>query len=299
MNLQNILTEKRNPNTLNIDELSSLEIAKRINEEDQAVPTAVEKVIPVIAQVVDCIVDGIQRGGRLIYIGAGTSGRLGILDASECPPTYGTPAEMVRAVIAGGDYAIQFALEGAEDDEELGKNDINALNVGENDVVIGIAASGRTPYTAAAMKEAKSRGAVVGAVVCSPNSIMGEIADYSMVAEVGPEVVTGSTRMKAGTAQKLILNMLSTISMIRLGKVYGNLMVDVMPSNEKLRERAKLIVAEAAGVSLLEADAALKTYGSTKAAILSLVTGLEGDAVTVALDAHKGHLRNAIKENTL
>ncbi|WP_433744318.1 N-acetylmuramic acid 6-phosphate etherase [Falsibacillus pallidus] len=297
MNLQNIMTEKRNPSTMEIDQLSSMEIIQKINDEDQKVPMAIEAILPVIAKVVDAIVKGMKNGGRLIYIGAGTSGRLGILDASECPPTYGTSPEQVLAIIAGGDHAIQYAMEGAEDSIEGGEQDIINANVGQNDVVVGIAASGRTPYTIAAMKKAKELGAVVAAVVCSPNSPMEQAADFAIVAEVGPEVVTGSTRMKAGTAQKLILNMLSTASMIQLGKVYSNLMVDVMASNEKLRERAKLIVAEAAGVDVKEAEEALKEFGSAKPAILSLVTGLKGKEVLDLLEKHDGHLRAAITDS--
>ncbi|RLQ96585.1 N-acetylmuramic acid 6-phosphate etherase [Falsibacillus albus] len=296
MNLQNILTEKRNDHTFDIDQVSTLEMVKKINDEDKTVASAIESILPQVAKVIDWIVAGMKKGGRLIYIGAGTSGRLGILDASECPPTYGTSPDQVIAIIAGGDQAIQYALEGAEDDEEKGREDITAKKVGPNDVVIGIAASGRTPYTIAAMKQAKELGAKVAALVCTPQSEMEAVADEALVAEVGPEVVTGSTRMKAGTAQKLILNMLSTGTMIQMGKVYSNLMVDVMASNEKLKERAKLIVAEAAGVTLEEADAAMKEFKSAKPAILSLVTGLKGPEVAEMLQKHNGHLRAAIED---
>lgn len=295
MDLQKILTEQRNPNTLNIDTLSTENMLKKINQEDQTIAFAVEKTIPVVAKVVDSIVAGIEKGGRLLYIGAGTSGRLGILDASECPPTFSTDPGQVIGIIAGGERAIQFPLEGAEDNEEDGRNEIKIRNVKANDVVVGIAASGRTPYTIGALKEAKARGAVTASVVCSPQSPMCKVADHSIVAEVGPEVVTGSTRMKAGTAQKLILNMLSTGSMIKLGKVYSNLMVDVMPSNEKLKVRALNIIMEAADVTEQVASEALEQYGSVKPAILSLLTGLEEKEVHHLLSLHNGHLRQAMK----
>ncbi|MGE6257766.1 N-acetylmuramic acid 6-phosphate etherase [Heyndrickxia sporothermodurans] len=296
MNLQSILTEKRNPNTLNIDQQSTLDIVRAINTEDKKVAFAIENILPTVALVVDKIVEGMHNGGRLIYIGAGTSGRLGILDASECPPTYSTSPDQVSAMIAGGEKAIQFALEGAEDDEELGRQDMLSRNPGPNDTIVGIAASGRTPYTIAAMKAAKEKGATVAAIVCTPKSLMEKEADFTMVAEVGPEVVTGSTRMKAGTAQKLILNMLTTSTMIRMGKVYSNLMVDVKPTNLKLKERAKHIVAEAANVTIEQAEEALKEYGSVKPAILSLVTGEKGKKVTNALASNNGYLREAINE---
>ncbi|WP_044749164.1 N-acetylmuramic acid 6-phosphate etherase [Bacillus alveayuensis] len=295
MDLHKIDTEKRNLNTMDIDTLSSLEIVKKINEEDKLVPQAVEAALPVIADVVDQIVAAFNNGGRLIYVGAGTSGRLGVLDASECPPTYGTPSEQVIGVIAGGEKALQYAMEGAEDNIEQAVEDMKKINVNEKDVVVGIAASGRTPYTLSAMKYAKSVGATVAAITCTKNSEMEKEADYAIVVLTGPEVVTGSTRMKAGTAQKLVLNMLTTASMIRIGKVYSNLMVDVVPTNQKLIQRAKNIVIEITGASEAEAEEALKTYQSTKAAVLSLITGLTGEKVYEVLDAHNGHLRNAIQ----
>ncbi|UII55339.1 N-acetylmuramic acid 6-phosphate etherase [Cytobacillus spongiae] len=295
MDLTKILTETRNPNTMEIDTLSTEDMLKKINEEDQTVALAVGKTISVIAKVVDSIVEKMEDGGRLLYIGAGTSGRLGILDASECPPTYSTDPEKVVAIIAGGEQAIQYPMEGAEDDEEAGIEEICVHQVSSKDVVVGIAASGRTPYTIGALKEAKKRGAVTASIVCSPNSPMGQIADHDIVAEVGPEVVTGSTRMKAGTAQKLILNMLTTASMIKLGKVYSNLMVDVMPSNEKLKIRSRNIIMEAADASEEEAIQALDTHGAVKPAILSLLTGLGKEDVAELLKQHKGHLRAALK----
>ncbi|MCM3194033.1 N-acetylmuramic acid 6-phosphate etherase [Priestia megaterium] len=296
MNLNHILTEKRNPQTLNIDELSSLEIVKKINEEDHQVPQAINKVLPVIALLVDEIVSAFKQGGRLIYIGAGTSGRLGVLDASECVPTFGTPAEQVIGIIAGGDKALRHALEGAEDNKKQAIEDLKAINLSNKDILVGIAASGRTPYTLSALAYANSLGAVTGCVVNSPQSPMEQEAKYAIVAESGPEVVTGSTRMKAGTAQKLVLNMLTTASMIQIGKVYSNLMVDVQPTNDKLVQRAKNIIAELTGVSLEEAAESLKTYKTPKAAILALLTSTEGDEVHRLLDKHDGHLKKAIGE---
>ncbi|MEI2341883.1 N-acetylmuramic acid 6-phosphate etherase [Priestia megaterium] len=296
MNLNHILTEKRNPQTLNIDELSSLEIVKKINEEDHQVPQAINKVLPVIALLVDEIVSAFKQGGRLIYIGAGTSGRLGVLDASECVPTFGTPAEQVIGIIAGGDKALRHALEGAEDNKKQAIEDLKAINLSNKDILVGIAASGRTPYTLSALAYANSLGTVTGCVVNSPQSPMEQEAKYAIVAESGPEVVTGSTRMKAGTAQKLVLNMLTTASMIQIGKVYSNLMVDVQPTNDKLVQRAKNIIAELTGVSSEEAAESLQTYKTPKAAILALLTSTEGDEVHRLLDKHDGHLKKAIGE---
>ncbi|MED4236308.1 N-acetylmuramic acid 6-phosphate etherase [Priestia megaterium] len=296
MDLNHILTEKRNPQTLNIDELSSLEIVKKINEEDHQVPQAINKVLPVIALLVDEIVSAFKQGGRLIYIGAGTSGRLGVLDASECVPTFGTPAEQVIGIIAGGDKALRHALEGAEDNKEQAIEDLKSINLSNKDILVGIAASGRTPYTLSALAYANSLGTVTGCVVNSPQSPMEQEAKYAIVAESGPEVVTGSTRMKAGTAQKLVLNMLTTASMIQIGKVYSNLMVDVQPTNDKLVQRAKNIIAELTGVSPEEAAEGLQTYKTPKAAILALLTSTEGDEVHRLLDKYDGHLKKAIGE---
>lgn len=296
VNLNHILTEKRNPQTLNIDELSSLEIVKKINEEDHQVPQAINKVLPVIALLVDEIVSAFKQGGRLIYIGAGTSGRLGVLDASECVPTFGTPAEQVIGIIAGGDKALRHALEGAEDNKKQAIEDLKAINLSNKDILVGIAASGRTPYTLSALAYANGLGTVTGCVVNSPQSPMEQEAKYAIVAESGPEVVTGSTRMKAGTAQKLVLNMLTTASMIQIGKVYSNLMVDVQPTNDKLVQRAKNIIAELTGVSPEEAAESLQTYKTPKAAILALLTSTEGDEVHRLLDKHDGHLKKAIGE---
>ncbi|MDM5339500.1 N-acetylmuramic acid 6-phosphate etherase [Fictibacillus enclensis] len=297
MKINHLTTEKRNQNTLDIDEVSSLEVVRKINTEDKRVPEAIEKVLPEIASVVDQVVVAFRKGGRLIYTGAGTSGRLGILDASECPPTYGTPSEMVIGIIAGGDQAIHTAVEGAEDDVEAGKNDLLNLQLTENDVVVAIAASGRTPYAIGALKYANEVGAVSVALVCSQDSEMSKVAQHTIAAVVGPEVVTGSTRMKAGTAQKLVLNMISTASMIGIGKVYSNLMVDVQPSNKKLIQRAKNIVMEATGCMPEEAEKALSDHdGYAKAAILQVLTGCSPQEAKDLLEKHKGMLKQALQE---
>lgn len=298
MKINHLATEKRNKATLDIDECSSLEVVQKINKEDQMVPSAIQKVLPEIAAVVDQVIAAFRKGGRLIYTGAGTSGRLGILDASECPPTYGTPAEMVIGIIAGGDRAIHTAVEGAEDDKEAGRNDLKKLDLTKDDVVVAIAASGRTPYAIGALEYANEIGAVSAALVCSPDSEMSEVAQYTIAAVVGPEVVTGSTRMKAGTAQKLVLNMISTASMIGIGKVYSNLMVDVQPSNKKLVQRARNIVVEATGCSPEEAERALSDHnGYAKGAILQLLTGLSPSDTRALLETHNGMLKQALKAN--
>ncbi len=242
-----LTTEQRNPRTLDFDTMLSLEIVTVINQEDARVPAAIQPCLSIIAALVDRIVAAFNSGGRLIYIGAGTSGRLGVLDASECPPTYGVAPEQVVGLIAGGDGALRHSVEGAEDDAELGAHDVKGIGLNAHDVLVGIAASGRTPYTLGAMRYAREIGAAVGCIVNTPNSEMAQIADYPIVILSGPEVVTGSTRMKSGTTQKLVLNMLSTAAMVRLGKVYSNLMVDVQASNAKLIQRATNIVREVTG----------------------------------------------------
>jgi N-acetylmuramic acid 6-phosphate etherase len=235
----------------------------------------------------------------LIYIGAGTSGRLGVLDASECPPTYGTDPSLVVGLIAGGEYALQHAIEGAEDDSDLGKKDLQGAGVTEKDVIVAIAASGRTPYCLGAMEFAKKQGAYTASLVCSADSPMEKLADVSITVVPGPEVVTGSTRMKAGTVQKLVLNMISTASMIKWGKVYSNLMVDVQPTNEKLKQRARNIIIEAAGVTEQEAEQALtEQNGNTKAAIFQLITGVLPEEAKGHLEKHNGKLKDAIKMYT-
>ncbi len=296
MDLTKLATEKRNPDTLNIDELSTLEVVHKIHQADLGVVSCITPVLSEISKVAEKVVEAFEGGGRLIYIGAGTSGRLGVLDASECPPTYGTDPNLVVGVIAGGDHALQHAIEGAEDDSELGKSDLQQLKLTNKDVVVGIAASGRTPYCLGAMNFAKAQGALTAAVVCAVDSPMQKLADISIPIITGPEVVTGSTRMKAGTAQKLVLNMISTASMVRWGKVYSNLMVDVQPTNEKLRQRAKNIIVEATGASEKEAEKALRDQeGNTKAAIFQLITGVNPNEAKKHLNQNNGKLKEAIR----
>lgn len=298
MNITKLNTEQQNPKTMNIDLMSTEEIITVINQEDTLVPNVLARQVPNISEVVDKIVAAFKQGGRLIYVGAGTSGRLGIIDASECPPTYGTDPGMVVGIIAGGKEAMTDAIEGVEDDKQQGQTDMEEISLTAKDIVVGIAASGRTPYTIGALEHAKQLGAVTVSVVCSKDSEMEKVSDYTIAAVVGPEVITGSTRMKAGTAQKLILNMLSTASMIKMGKVYGNLMVDVQMTNEKLHNRAVNIVKMATGASDEEAQAAIKEQNyHTKAAILQIITGLKGIEAKELLDKHDGYLREAISEH--
>ncbi|MGN7176040.1 N-acetylmuramic acid 6-phosphate etherase [Paenibacillus sp. FSL R5-0490] len=294
MNITKLNTEQRNPKTMEIDLMTTEEIITIINQEDTIVPNAIAREIPHIVKVVDEITESFKKGGRLIYVGAGTSGRLGIIDASECPPTYGTDPEMVVGIIAGGKEAMTEAVEGAEDDSEQGRQDVADIQLSDKDVLVGIAASGRTPYTIGALQYGNEVGAVTVSVACTKDSEMGKISKYTIAPITGPEVVTGSTRMKAGTAQKLVLNMLTTASMIKLGKVYGNLMVDVQMTNEKLFKRAENIVKMATGASDEEARDALKEQNyHTKAAILQILTGLKGEAAAELLKKHNGYLREA------
>lgn len=296
-NLQGLMTEEKNSNTTDLDCLSSREIVQRMNDEDKKVPYAVENVLDEVAKAVDMIVASLENEGRLFYFGAGTSGRLGILDASECPPTFGTPPELVQGVIAGGQKAMVRAVEGAEDSAELGRDDVRIHGVTERDVVVGIAASGRTPYVLGALKEAQAIGAKTISVSCNETAIINEGVDVAIGVVVGPEVLTGSTRLKAGTAQKLVLNMLTTASMIRLGKVYGNLMVNVQATNQKLRERVKRIIMEVTGVSYMEAEK-LSTLadGDAKTAILMRLTGTSREEAMRLLKLTKGRIREAIQQ---
>ncbi|MCR6514019.1 N-acetylmuramic acid 6-phosphate etherase [Clostridium sp. LY3-2] len=297
LNLGKLTTESRNSNTLNIDKVSTLEMVKMINNEDKKVAEAVEKELPAIAEAIDGIVDRINKGGRLIYIGAGTSGRLGILDASECPPTYGVSEELVQGIIAGGKTAIFKAKEGAEDSKELAIGDLKDKNITENDTIVGLAASGRTPYVIGGLEYANSIGALTVSVTCNSDSEVSKASKIKISPVVGAEVVTGSTRLKSGTAQKLVLNMLSTGSMIKLGKVFGNLMVDVQSTNEKLVERAKRIVSEATGVTLKEAEEALKkTDFDVKLAIFMILSGLDLDKAKEKLDKNKGYIAKALED---
>jgi len=296
-NLQGLMTEEKNGNTADLDCLSSREIVQRMNDEDKKVPHAVENVLDEVAKAVDIIVASLENEGRLFYFGAGTSGRLGILDASECPPTFGTPPELVQGVIAGGQKAMIRAVEGAEDSAELGRDDVRIHGITEKDVVVGIAASGRTPYVLGALKEAQMIGAKTIAVSCNDSAIINDGVDVAIGVVVGPEVLTGSTRLKAGTAQKLVLNMLTTASMIRLGKVYGNLMVNVQATNQKLRERVKRIIMEVTGVSYGEAEKlSILADGDAKTAILMRLTGTSREEAIRLLKLTKGRIREAIQQ---
>lgn len=296
--LERLVSEGRNPRSMGIDLMSTRDILDMINAEDATVAEAVRLTIPDVARAVDAIVIAFGRGGRLIYIGAGTSGRLGVLDASECPPTFGVPPGMVVGLIAGGPSALMRATEGAEDRAAGGEADLRAIATSDKDVVVGIAVSGRTPYVIGALDYAKSLGAVTVALSCNPVSTIASLADIAISPVVGPEVLTGSTRMKSGTAQKLVLNMLTTASMIRIGKSYQNLMVDLNASNEKLLARAVRIVIEATGCSAAEAESVLERTGNdVKLAILVTLTGKGVEAARADLRAAGGFLRRAIGEN--
>lgn len=295
LDLSKLATEQQNPNTLNLDEMSALEIARAINHEDQSVAIAVQKTLPQVAKAIDIVAESLREGGRLIYVGAGTSGRLGALDASEIPPTFGINQKRIQHVIAGGEKALHSAVEDEEDSLNLGKKDIARRKPGKRDVVVGIAASGRTPYTVAALKYARKKGANTVAVVCNHNSALEQAADLAIVIDIGPEVLSGSTRMKAGTAQKLVLNMISTGAMVRLGYVYGNLMVNVQPRNEKLRERSLTIVEKTTGVPRNEASKALKAAGwSLPLALVMLKTSSSKEQAKKALKSADGQVRKAI-----
>jgi N-acetylmuramic acid 6-phosphate etherase len=266
-----MLTEERNSRTMDLDVLDTADLVKRIQSEDLEVARAVASVSGEIAKAVDLATERLLKGGRMIYFGAGTSGRLGVLDATECSPTFGVDSQTVQAYIAGGKQAMFQSFENAEDSEELGSNDADSAAITSNDLVVGIAASGRTPYVLGALKKAKENNAAIVVIVNNPNSKLGQIADVLIEALVGPEALTGSTRMKAGTAQKMILNLLSTATMIRLGKVYENLMVDLKPTNEKLRERASSIICTVCDVERHVAEGALVASGNkVKTAILML-----------------------------
>jgi N-acetylmuramic acid 6-phosphate etherase len=293
--MESTLTEERNPLTRDIDTRPTLNMLTLINAEDQKVALTVRDELPNIAAAVEAITARMQRGGRLIYIGAGTSGRLGMLDASECSPTFGTPPELVVGLIAGGPAALTEAIEGAEDDPERGAAELAALDINENDCVIAIAASGRTPYAIGGLKEAKKRGALTISIACNRPSPLEELAEIGIAAVVGPEVISGSTRLKAGTAQKMVLNMISTAVMIRLGKTYSNLMVDVQPTNVKLRQRARRIVAEATGLDLHRATEILSACnGEVKTAIVAVLAGVSPELARIKLHETGGHVRTAI-----
>ena len=289
--LGQMITEQRNPNSMHIDRASAFEIVQIINNEDKLVPLAIEKCLPQIAQAVEKIVIAFQQGGRLIYMGAGTSGRLGVLDASECPPTYGVPPDMVVGLIAGGERALRHPIEGAEDNREQGQLDLQAIQCSEKDVVVGIAASGRTPYVLGGLEYANKLGAITISIASNPNSAMAQIAKIAIDTIVGPEVLTGSSRMKSGTAQKLVLNMLTTASMVQIGKCYQNLMVDVRASNEKLRARAIRIVMQATECTKEVAEHTLKMAdGNAKLAIMMLLGNLDKESAVGILNKNQNKL---------
>ena len=294
--LSTLITEQRNPNSMHVDSLSALEIVQLMNDEDKQVPLAIEKCLPQIAQAVECIVAAFQQGGRLVYIGAGTSGRLGVLDASECPPTFGVSPEMVKGIIAGGERALRHPIEGAEDSKEQAVVDLQTIQFSSKDVLVGIAASGRTPYVIGALEYAKSLGSVTVSIASNPNSAMANIVDIAIDTVVGPEVLTGSSRLKSGTAQKLVLNMLTTASMILMGKCYQNLMVDVQASNEKLKARAIHIVMQATDCDKALAEETLKQADqNAKLAIMMILSGLDRAQAEALLEKHQGKLQLALK----
>ena len=291
----NLDTEQRNRASANLDQESTLNLVRIMNREDAKVAAAVRKAVPQIAKAIDTIAETLRQGGRLIYVGAGTSGRIAALDASECPPTFGTAPKMVQFVIAGGPKALGAAVEANEDSRESGQRDIAHRKPGKNDVVVGIAASGRTPYTVAAVEYARKRGAATIGVCCNAGSPLEQAAEIAIVAPVGPEVLTGSSRLKAGTAQKMILNMLSTGAMTRLGYVYGNLMVNVQPNNEKLVDRATRILEQAAQVDRTQASTALQASGmSVPLALVMLKTGLNAAQGRRQLKTHHGNVRESM-----
>ncbi|MEU7486678.1 N-acetylmuramic acid 6-phosphate etherase [Streptomyces sp. NPDC042319] len=294
--LETLTTEAFRPELAEIDRMPTLDIARTMNGEDATVPAAVAEQLPRIAAAIDGTAARMARGGRLIYAGAGTAGRLGILDASECPPTFNTDPEEVIGLIAGGPPAMVTAVEGAEDSKDLAAAELDALALTADDTVVGISASGRTPYAIGAVEHARAQGALTIGLSCNAGSALAAAADHGIEVVVGPELLTGSTRLKAGTAQKLVLNMLSTITMIRLGKTYGNLMVDVRASNDKLRARSRRIVALATGASDAEIEDALTaTDGEVKNAILTILGSVDGPTAARLLAASQGHLRAALQ----
>ncbi|PIJ52330.1 N-acetylmuramic acid 6-phosphate etherase [Erwinia sp. OLTSP20] len=295
MNLATLISETRNADTMDLDNLSTLELVQCFNREDGKVAAAVGVTLPAVAQAVDAAAQALAAGGRIIYSGAGTSGRLGILDAAECPPTFGVAADRVIGLIAGGTGAIFKAVEGAEDNAVAGADDLKAIGLQAHDMVIGLAASGRTPYVIGALRYARQLGCATAAVSCNPDSLIAREADIAISPLVGPEALTGSTRLKAGTAQKLILNMISTGAMVKNGKVYQNLMVDMQATNIKLLDRASRMVVEATGCSADEAKVALSHCDNqVKTAILMILADIDGELARKQLAAHHGYLRAAL-----
>jgi N-acetylmuramic acid 6-phosphate etherase len=296
IDLSGIATEQRNPATSDIDCVDTVAMLRIINDEDARVAPAVRAQLPNIARAVDGIVERMRRGGRLVYIGAGTSGRLGVLDASECPPTFNTPPGLVVGLIAGGDHALRHAVEHVEDQPEAGAQALRDIALTADDTVVGIAASGRTPFVLGAVAYAREAGALTVGICNTPGAKLSAAVEIPIEVVAGPEVITGSTRLKAGTGQKLVLNMLSTGAMIRLGKTYGNLMVDLQPTNQKLRVRATGIVRDAAGITGQEAAAVLhRAGGNVKAAIVSSLLGISPEEAVQRLDAAGGRVRAAVE----
>lgn len=292
-----LITEKANGRTRDLDRLSTLEMVRLINEEDKKVAFAVETQLEAIAKAIDLVAEALEKGGHLIYLGAGTSGRLGVLDAVECPPTFGLDPTVIRGLLAGGEAAMFRSAEDLEDDEEQGARDVREAGVTSGDVLIGITASGRTPYTLGGVKEARRLGCKTIALTNNPNSPLTQLVDVVIAPVVGPEVLAGSTRLKAGTAQKMVLNMISTGVMVKLGKVYSNLMVDVRPTNRKLVERAKRIIEEATGLERGRVEALWEAAGrETKTAIVMALTGSSASEARAALQRHLGRVRQAVEE---
>jgi N-acetylmuramic acid 6-phosphate etherase len=296
--LAGLQTEQADPGLAAIDTMTTAQLVAAMNDINRGVPAAVEEAAPAVERTVDAVAERLARGGRLLYVGAGTAGRMGVLDASECPPTFGTPPGLVVGIIAGGTQAIQKPVEYAEDNATAGARDLHDINVTEKDAVIGISASGRTPYVIGALEEARSRGAFTAAIACNPGSPIGRLADVAIDVVVGPEFVAGSTRLKAGTAQKLVVNTISTLTMVKLGKTYGNLMVDLKATNAKLLARSQRTVQHATGVDADTATRALDSVGgSVKAAILVLLSGIEPGQAKAALEDADGFLRKAIENH--
>ena len=297
LNLKNMSTETRNQNTMNLDAMSPLEIITVMNQEDAKIPEVIKPALPHIAQCVNWAVESMEAGGRIIYMGAGTSGRLGVLDAVECPPTFGVAPEVVVGLVAGGEQAFTKPLEDAEDSPQLGRDDLVKINLQKRDIVIGIAASGRTPYVLGGLAYAREMGCHTVAISCNSGSPIGQTAELAIEVVPGPEVLTGSTRLKSGTCQKLILNMISTATMVGCGKVYQNLMVDVMPTNEKLIVRARNIVMEATGCDFRTADEKIAIAGgSAKTAITMILADCGLEEAQARLERAKGHVREAIRQ---
>ncbi len=295
LDLGQMVTESRDPDTMNLDQMNPLEIITVMNNEDRKIADAIQPWLPKISKIVEWAIESLDNGGRIIYMGAGTSGRLGVLDAAECPPTFGVSPKIVEGMIAGGSSAFIKAVEGAEDNKELGKEDLVAHDLNKNDIVIGLAASGRTPYVIGGLDYAGSIGCHTAAISCNKDSAIGKAAEIAVDAVVGPEILTGSTRLKAGTAEKMILNMISTAAMVGIGKTYENLMVDVMQTNEKLHARAENIVMTATGVSKETAKIKIKeAEGNCKTAITMILAECTKEEAVERLKAAKGHIRKAI-----